>query len=56
MMTGEEIVREIVYTASTEYGVTEDHLLAAMRYRASANGMAMHTIKVLFPNVPDVGC
>ena len=56
-MTGEEIAREIVHTVSTtEYGVTEDRLVATMRDRASANGVAMHTIKVLFPNILDVGC
>lgn len=55
-MTGEEIAREIVHTVSTEYGVTGVRLVATMRDRASANGVSMCTIKVLFPNILDVGC
>ena len=55
-MTGEEIAREIVHTVSTEYGVTGNRLLANMSDRVSANGVAMCTIKVLFPNILDVGC
>ena len=55
-MTGEEIAREIVHTVSTKYGISGDRLLATMRDRASANGLAMRTIKVLFPNILDVGC
>ena len=55
-MTGEEIAREIVHTVSTEYGISGDRLLATIRDRASTNGLAMPTIKVLFPNILDVGC
>ena len=55
-MTSKEIVREIVHTVITEYGISGDHLIATMRHRASANGVAMRTIKVLFPNLLDVGC
>ena len=55
-MTGDEIAREIVHTVSTEYGITGNRLVATMRDRVSANGVAMCTIKVLFPNILDVGC
>ena len=55
-MTGEEIAREIVHTVCTEYGISGDRLVATMRDRASANGVAMRTIKVLFPHILDVGC
>ena len=55
-MTGEEIAREILQTVLTEFGVNGDRLVAAMRDRAAANGVAMRTIKVVFPNVLDVGC
>ena len=55
-MTGEEIAREIVHTVSTVYGVSGDRLVATLRDRASANGVAMRTIKVFFSNVLDVGC
>lgn len=33
-ITGEENVRELVHTMSTEYGVTKNHLVATMRDRA----------------------
>ena len=55
-MTGEEIAREIVSTLSIEFGITSNRLLAGMRDRASVNGVAMRTIKVLFPQMLDVGC
>ena len=55
-LTGEEIVREIVHTLSVEYGITSNRLLASMRDRAAANGVAMRTMKILFPDVLDVGC
>lgn len=45
-----------MHTVSTEYGVTGNHLVATMRDRVSANGVAMRTIKVLCPNILDVGC
>ena len=38
-MTGEKIAREIAHTVSTEYGISQDRLLA-MRDRASANGLS----------------
>ena len=40
-LTGEEIAREVVHTLSTEYGVTGNCLVAAMRDRVAANGVAM---------------
>jgi len=43
-MTGEEFARELVHTVSTEYGVTGNHLVATMRDRVSANGVAMRTV------------
>lgn len=55
-MTGEEIARELVNVISVEYGIGVNRLLAAMHDRASANTVAMTTIKVLYPNMFDVGC
>ena len=55
-MSGEKIAREIVRTVSAEHGVAGNHLLASMRDRVAANGVAMHTIKILFPNILDIGC
>ena len=55
-MTGEEIARELVNVLSGEYEISVNRLLAAMHDRASANGVAMTTIKVLYPNLLDVPC
>ena len=55
-MTGEEIARQLISVLSVEYGITSDRLLAAMRDRASVNGVAMRTINVVFPDMIDVGC
>ena len=41
---------------SVEYGIGVNRLLAAMHDRASANGVAMTTIKVLYLNLLDVQC
>lgn len=55
-MTGEEIARELISALSVGYGIKPDRLVAAMRDRASVNGVAMRTLKVVFPNLLDVGC
>ena len=55
-MTGEEIARELINVLSIEYDITSERLLASMRDRASANGIAMRTIKVVYPDMIDVGC
>ncbi len=48
-LKGEEIAREVVHTVWNS-------LLAAASNRAAANGVAMRTIKILFPDVLDIGC
>ena len=55
-MTGEEIARELIVVLSTGLGIGPEMLIAAMRDRAAVNGAAMRTVKVLYPNVLDVGC
>ena len=55
-MTGEEIAREIINTLSVEYGISVDRVLASMRDRASTNEVAIRTIKILYPNILDIGC
>ncbi len=55
-MTGEEVARELLSVLSTEYGIASSNLLAAMHDRASVNSVAMRTLKVLYPNVLDIGC
>ena len=55
-MTGEQIAREIINTLSVEYGISVDRVLACMRDRASTNQVAVRTMKILYPNILDVGC
>ena len=39
-----------------EYKLSTEQLLAAMRDRASVNGVAIRHIKIMFPNLLDIGC
>ena len=55
-MTGEEIARELVNVLSVQYDISSDFLLSTMRDRASVNNVALRTLKVIYPNVLDVGC
>ena len=55
-MTGEEIARELICVLSVQYGITPNRLLAAMRDRASVNGVAIRTLKILYPDMLDIGC
>ena len=55
-LKGEEIVRELIHTLTIEYNIGTKNLLAAMRDRASSNGVAMKTVKVLYPDIVDIGC
>ena len=55
-LTGEEVARELLSVLSTEYGVVSSNLLAAMHDRASVNSVAVRTLKVLYPNVLNIGC
>jgi len=55
-MAGEEVARELLSVLSTEYGIASSNLLAAMHDRASVNTAAVRTLKVLYPNLLDIGC
>ena len=55
-LTGEEIAREVISCLSVTYGIHTEHVIAAMRDRASANNVAMNTMKVLYPFLVDIGC
>jgi len=50
-LKGEELARELIHTLTTEYGIGTNILLAAMRDRASSNGVAMKTLMVLYPKL-----
>ena len=55
-LTGEEIARELINVLSVEYGISSERVLASMRDRASSNGVAMRTLRVVYPNLIDIGC
>ena len=55
-LTGEEIARELISVLQVDYNISPDALVGAMRDRASVNGVAMRTVKVIYPKVLDVGC
>ena len=55
-VTGEELARELIHILSVNYAVGPNRLLAAMKDRASVNGVAMKTLQIVYPNVLDIGC
>ena len=55
-MSGEELARQLILCLSTELGITGDRLLASIHDRASVNNVAMQTLKVIYPDVVDIGC
>ncbi len=55
-VTGEELARELIHILSANYAVGPTRLLAAMKDRASVNGVAMKMLQVVYPNVLDIGC
>ena len=55
-MKGEEIASELINVLSATYGISSGYLLAAMRDRASVNNVALRTLKVVYPQLVDVGC
>jgi len=54
--TGEEIAHELVQVLSVSYSISSSHLIAAMRDRAAVNSVAMRALKIVYPNVIDIGC
>ena len=55
-LSGEEVAREVIQVLQVDYKVGARALLGCMRDRASVNNVAMVTVKVIFPEVFDVGC
>ena len=55
-MCGEEIARELITTLSTELSISPGRLLASMRDRVASNGVAMRTLKIVYPTLLDIGC
>ena len=55
-MAGEEIAREIINALSMQYSVSSNLVVAMMQDRAACNGVALRTLKVVYPMLVDVGC
>ena len=55
-VTGEELARELISVLSVNYGISTQLLLAAMKDRTAVNETAIHTLKVVYPNLLSVGC
>ena len=55
-MNADELAREVISVLQITYGISSNQLLACMHDRASINGAAMRTIKVVFPSLVNVGC
>ena len=55
-LTGEEIAHDLIQVLSVNYSITSDHLIAAMRDRASVNSIAMKTVKIVCPKIFDIDC
>ena len=55
-LSGEEIARELINVLSVTYRISSYRVLATTRDRASANNVAMQTVKIVFPLVVNVGC
>ena len=53
---GEEVARELINVLSTTLGITSHYVVATMRDRASVNNVAIRTLKLLYPNLLDIGC
>ena len=55
-ITGEETAREVLGVLCREFKLVTEQVLAAMRDRASVNAVAIRHVKVMFPNLLDIGC
>ena len=53
-LTGEEIARELISVLQVDYRISPGALVGANR--ASTNSVAMTTLRVLYPDILDVGC
>ena len=55
-MTREEIAQELIDTLSVNYSISSSQLIAAMRDRCCVNNVALRTLKIVYPNLVDLGC
>ena len=55
-MTGEELAQEMLGVLCREYKLSTEQVLAAMRELASVNGVAIRLIRIMLPDLLDIGC
>ena len=55
-LSGEEIARELISILSINHGIESNRLSASMRDGASTNGVAICTLKIVYPNTMDITC
>ena len=55
-MTRKEVAREVIQSLSVSYSISSTKLLAVMMDRCSVNNVALRTIKVMYPDLVDIGC
>ena len=55
-LSGDEIARELINILTYEYDIRSEQLVAVMHDCASANNVAIRTLKVLFPSILSIGC
>ena len=55
-MNGEELAHQLLSTLSVDFSIPPSSLLAAARDRASVNNVAIRHLKILYPNLVDIGC
>ena len=55
-MNGEELAHQLLSTLSVDFSIPPSSLLAAARDRAFVNNVAIRHLKILYPNLVDIGC
>ena len=52
----EELAHQLLRTLSVDFSIQPSSLLAAARDRTSVNSVATRHLKILYPNLVDIGC
>ena len=55
-LCGEDLARELISVLSVTYSVSTNQLLACMRDRSTVNNVAVRTLKIVYPQLIDIGC
>ena len=55
-LCGEELARELISALSVNYSIATNQLIACMRDRSTVNNTAVRTLKIVYPQLIDIGC